>query len=238
MENYKVTFSTIGDFENLRTIIVNYLILPVVSLVMFLLIIYGTEQDFRRVLIGSLVTTAIITMIGIITGSYCYDQNVVTSEEIISIKPKFSQYWLPKIVIASVAAALELLILALIALTSMGMLAYAGKLASGFLIMIVFASLLAYICALAGDQRENPYWLTNIATASLVLVAGVIIPVSQYPTWLRVVAEVFPVSDLLDWILAGSYFNQALAVALFKLGLWFILAGGMRLYHNWYVRNR
>lgn len=54
MENYKVTFSTIGDFENLRTIIVNYLILPVVSLVMFLLIIYGTEQDFRRVLIGSL----------------------------------------------------------------------------------------------------------------------------------------------------------------------------------------
>ena len=49
MENYKVTFSTIGDFEILQTIIVNYLILPVVSLVMFLLIIYDTGQDFRRV---------------------------------------------------------------------------------------------------------------------------------------------------------------------------------------------
>lgn len=42
-----------------------------------------------------------------------------------------------------------------------------------------------------GNEKENPYWLSNIVTGSLIILAGMIIPVSEYPTWLKFLQNYF-----------------------------------------------
>ena len=72
-------------------------------------------------------------------------------------------------------------------------------------------------------HHENPYWLTNIMTASLVLLAGLIIPVKTYPLWLKLFAELLPISNLLDWILSKNFLDQGLLIIIAKLFAWYII---------------
>ena len=48
---YRVTLRSIGTFDGVNVILVNYLLLPLVSLIMFLLIAFGASQDYSRILV-------------------------------------------------------------------------------------------------------------------------------------------------------------------------------------------
>lgn len=85
---YRITLRSVGTFDSIRIILVNYLFLPLVSLLMFLLIAFNSNQDYTRSLIGTIVTTGITTSIGIISASVVYDQNIGLLED-------FSQLDLP-----------------------------------------------------------------------------------------------------------------------------------------------
>ena len=84
---YRVTLRSIGTFDDVNVILVNYLLLPLVSLIMFLLIAFGASQDYSRILVGSVITTGISTGIGIVVASTVYDQNINLLDDIFSIRP-------------------------------------------------------------------------------------------------------------------------------------------------------
>ena len=82
---YRVTLRSIGTFDDVNVILVNYLLLPLVSLIMFLLIAFGASQDYSRILVGSVITTGISTGIGIVVASTVYDQNINLLDDIFQL---------------------------------------------------------------------------------------------------------------------------------------------------------
>lgn len=223
MSSYRVTWHSVASFDSLRTIIVNYFVLPIISLVMFLLIAYNSTQDYRRILLGTIITAGISTGIGIISASTVYDQNIGMIDEILSILPTFKNYWLPKFVIADITLLIETTILNTIGLASFHQLKMMPKFLISLIFVVIITNLFGYFCSIAGIKRNNPYWLTNFITAILVLVSGIIIPVNSYPTWLKIIADIFPISNLLDWIIDLNYLNMALLLFSGKIILWLIV---------------
>ena len=224
MKNYRVTFKSIGNFDSVPTILVTYLILPIVSLIMLLLIAFSGNQDYTRILLGSLMDTGIATIIGIIVGSFVMDQNLGVSDEVISIRPKFKNYWLPKILIAFGVMIVEVIVLMVIGLSFLHQLNLLPKVLISLLFFGLIAIILGYISAIAGRGKENPYWLSNLLIGAIIILSGVIIPVAQYPLWLKVVADLFPMSNILNWIQAENYFNQELLIVVVKLLAWHLVA--------------
>ncbi|HBG90529.1 MAG TPA: hypothetical protein DDW47_00275, partial [Lactobacillus acetotolerans] len=45
----------------------------------------------------------------------------------------------------------------------------------------------------------------------------------QYPFWLRIFAELLPISNLLDWILNTTIYNYDLLIVSGKIFIWFLL---------------
>lgn len=220
---YRITLRSVGTFDSIRIILVNYLFLPLISLLMFLLIAFNSNQDYTRSLIGTIVTTGIATGIGIISASVVYDQNIGLLDDFFSIRPAFSRYWLPKFVVANITACIEILVLGIIGLVSLDEIKVLPKLLLALPLIILISSLLGYFSAVWGMKHENPYWLANIMTGCLVLLAGLIIPVSEYPLWLRLFAELLPISNLLDWILSKGILNQQLIIITIKLFAWYLI---------------
>lgn len=221
MSSYRVTLRSIANFDNFQTILVDYFLMPIISLGMFLLIAYNSNQDYSRILVGTIVTSGIATAIGIINASAVYDQNIGIIDEVLSIKPKFHTYWLPKFVIAGATLTVETLILASIGLSLLNKVHLLINLLLALPLIIITASLLGYFSVQLGLKRENPYWFANIITGVLVLLSGVIIPVSQYPFWMKIFAELLPISNILDWILGHNLIN--LFFAILKIFLWWII---------------
>lgn len=110
-----------------------------------------------------------------------------------------------------------------IGLVSLGETNLLPKLFLALPLIILISSLLGYFSANWGMNHENPYWLTNIMTACLVLLAGLIIPVRAYPLWLKLFAELLPISNLLDWILSKNFLDQGLLIIIAKLFAWYII---------------
>lgn len=220
---YRITLHSVGTFNSIRLVLVNYLFLPLVSLLMFLLIAFNSNHDYTRSLIGTIVTTGIITGIGIISASVVYDQNIGLLDDFFSIRPVFSRYWLPKFVVANITACVEILVLGITGLISLDELKVLPKLLFALPLIVLISSLLGYFSAVWGMKHRNPYWLANIMTGCLVLLAGLIIPVSEYPFWLRLFAELLPISNLLDWILNKEILNQQLIIITIKLFAWYLV---------------
>lgn len=216
---YRVTLRSIGTFDSVNVILVNYLLLPLVSLIMFLLIAFGASQDYSRILVGRVITTGI----GIVVASTVYDQNINLLDDIFSIRPTFKNYWLVKFVIAAVVLSLETILLGVIGLLVLNKVNIIPRLFLALPFEIFISVLLAYFCAVWGMKKENPYWLSNIVTGSLIILAGMIIPVSEYPAWLKFFAELLPISNLIDWIEKNSFFNQDMLILLVKILGWYLV---------------
>lgn len=150
---YRVTLRSIGTFDSVNVILVNYLLLPLVSLIMFLLIAFGASQDYSRILVGSVITTGI----GIVVASTVYDQNINLLDDIFSIRPTFKNYWLVKFVIAAVVLSLETILLGVIGLLVLNKVNIIPRLFLALPFEIFISVLLAYFCAVWGMKKENPY---------------------------------------------------------------------------------
>ena len=57
----------------------------------------------------------------------------------------------------------------------------------------------------------------------MFLLAGIIIPISEYPQWLRIIAEILPISNLLDWFNSAKVFDLNLEIVFIKCVIWFII---------------
>ena len=152
------------------------------------------------------------------------DQNLGVSDEVISIRPKFKNYWLPKILIAFGVMIVEVIVLMVIGLSFLHQLNLLPKVLISLLFFGLIAIILGYISAIAGRGKENPYWLSNFLIGAIIILSGVIIPVAQYPLWLRIIADLFPMSNILNWIQVGSYINRELLIIIVKLLGWYLAA--------------
>lgn len=203
----------------------HYFVLPIISLIMFLLIAFESHQDSSRILLGSIITSGISGCIGVVNASTVYDQNIGIYDDILAIKPKFSQYWLPKIILAAMVISAEVVILAGIGLIGLSQYMMLMRLILLLPLIILIGIIFALFATVWGIKRTNPYWLGNIISGGLVLVSGVIIPVSQYPMWLRWIAEFFPISNLLDTIVSPKLFDINLLLCITKSILWLMICG-------------
>lgn len=237
ISTYRVTLRSISNFNSLRLIFVDYFILPIVSLTMFLLIVYNSNQNYTRTLLGTVITSGIASGIGVTCASFIYDQDIGISDDIASIRPAFSKYWLPKFIIAAITLTVEILTLGGIGLITLNEAKLFPKLLLSLPLAILISSTLGYVSAITGFRHENPYWLANIITGSLVLLSGVIISITQYPFWLRIFAELLPISNLLDWILNTTIYNYDLLIVSGKIFIWFLLCLLIKVGANYKLRK-
>lgn len=221
--SYRVTLRSIANFDSLQTILIDYFLMPIISLIMFLLIAFDSTQDYSRIFLGTIGTTGIATGMGIISASSVYDQNIGMTDEVFSIRPVFRKYWLPKFVIAGITAVVEILVLGIIGLIVLNKTNLLGKLILSLPLIVLTLCVLGYFGSIFGIKKENPYWLTNFLSATLVLLSGVIIPVAKYPIWLKIFANLFPISNILDWILDEGVWNNDLFIILGKLLAWWLV---------------
>lgn len=217
---YRVVLSSIYNLSSLQIILLHYFVLPLISLVMFLLIAFDSHQNYSRILLGTIITSGIATSMGIVNASSVYDQNIGIYDDILSIRPRFSKYWLPKLIIAGVVSAIEVLILAGVGLIVLKQYQTLERLIIFLPLIILLGLVFAFFATIWGIKHSNPYWLSNIISAGLVLVSGVIIPVDQYPNWLKWLAILFPVSDLLDVISSPNFLSSSLLFCIAKSLIW------------------
>lgn len=219
----KITTKSVRSLSNLRLIVIDYFVLPIFSLLLLLLIVYNSNQDYTRVVIGSVITSGIGISIGLICASLVYEQFAGIIYEIESIKPKFSKYWLPKFIVANFIGVLVTLVLGTIGLLGIKHSNLIWNIVMVLPLIIIISSLFGYICSIAGLNRDNPYWASNLFVGSLILLSGVIIPVSQYPFWLKIIAIIFPISDVLDLLTKYNSISIWLAIVA-KLVFWLLVA--------------
>ncbi|WP_212780211.1 hypothetical protein [Lactobacillus corticis] len=115
------------------------------------------------------------------------------------------------------------LVLGTIGLCGLGKMQLYPHLIGQLLLVLPYGWIIGYLCAIAGLKKENTYWLVNIFTGTIIILAGVIIPVSQYPWFLKIIAELIPVSDLLDWLIIAV--NASIGRYVLKPIFWLLVAG-------------
>lgn len=142
--SYKVTISSISNLSSLQIIAINYVLLPLISLVMFLLIAFDANQDYSLTLLGTVITSAISSGIGAINTSFVYDQNIGIFDDVVSIRPNFRKYLLPKFVIASLVSISEILLLGGVGLVALNKYNLFSKLFAAIPLVVIISSLLGF----------------------------------------------------------------------------------------------
>ena len=95
----------------------------------------------------------------------------------------------------------------------------------------VTGSLVGVAASVASLVLSDPYVISNIAHAVLLITSGVVLPLSLYPGWLAWIARALPLTAVVESLRAASsslapwLLVQELAVGLAWLGLSMMLAG-------------
>lgn len=195
---------------NKATAITTLVLVPVAEIAFLVAIAHTLGLgDGTRVAYAGLVVSALIVTVATAVGGAVRDRSSGVLEEVISRHPFSWQWWVartvPGVVIAVCTSVLgcigvwaiepwhsgELLARAIAAVTT------ATACGAGFGVLC---------CALSMGFSE-PYALSNILSALLPVTAGVVAPVSAYPSWLAPVVWCLPGTHAVEFMRGGRVWH-------------------------------
>jgi ABC-2 type transport system permease protein len=218
----KIALTSLAYFRNWRTFIVSFLVEPILNILMIGLL---SAQFSSENAIKSVVAMAMISGVQMLTNSlsalFVGDQMRGVAREVAVVAPYSVQYWASKIIASMIVALGQIIvILALVMMVTQDA-SWLGRAIAILPLMLLFGSVVAFLATIISWQRDDPYLVSNIISAVIVLLSGVIVPISQYPDWLVFLANVLPFSHSIEWLTTGQ--GQILPDIMIA-AIWFMVA--------------
>lgn len=201
----KLALQSLPYFQNYRTFLITFIVEPIFSILMVGLLSTQFNSDF---FIHSIVAMTIIssaqTLIATLNTEFVDDQMRGIDRELTASAPFSVPYWLSKIIAAflvSIGQVILILTLILILTKDSSWLARATLVTP---LILTFAGIVGFVATVASWQKNDPYFFGNIIGLLIVLLSGVIVPLSQYPNWIKILTELLPFSHMMQWLITGK----------------------------------
>ncbi|WEV71446.1 antibiotic transporter permease [Lactobacillus sp. ESL0785] len=200
-------FSALSFLHNWRTKLVYFFLTPLIDLSLLILIAAQYTGNFNWMIgIASIAIDAARLTMQTMNELLIKDATLRIDFELIAKRPFSPRYWLTKAVVAMIIG----VSLALINLCLVFCLGAPLKIIIRALILLPLLNLYGVIFGFTAWtlswQLNDPYFGQNLFSSLIELVAGILVTITAYPTWLERIAHLFPFSGPIDFIKFG-YIN-------------------------------
>ncbi|PHP53014.1 ABC transporter [Actinomyces ruminis] len=203
----RVTWASSTAFATLGTAVVTLLVLPLLSIIYDVLL--GADLSapnlVRTGYAAALVALASSVCAGVV-GTVATDRNLGVFQEVHTRRRADLAYWLAVAVVPALLAVLTgaAAIGAVFVLSPAHDAAMLGRVIALAPIAVVCGLLLGVGAAGIGVDLPDPYLGATIVSTFLPLLAGVIVPLSLCPAWLRVLGGIVPLSGTVTVLDSGA----------------------------------
>ncbi|MDR2977800.1 MAG: hypothetical protein LBV19_11025 [Streptococcaceae bacterium] len=187
----KILIKNLSLFNNLKTILVSFLVGPFFNVLFFFLI--SPRSNASVLILTALILSATSCIISVYAQIYIHALDIGILKEIFVNWKAFLKFNGAALLIANLIALLQSFALFMIYL----MLNF--KIQISFqdaviiiLLVVLFSSLFAMLTLLASLTNNNPYFFSNLITGLLPIISATIIPITSYPAWLQVISKILP----------------------------------------------
>ncbi|MBS0958773.1 ABC transporter permease [Leuconostoc pseudomesenteroides] len=223
----KIDLLSLPYFRNWRTFVVSFVITPVLEILMIGLLRaqFSSIAAIKSVVAISLMT-AVGTLLGSLSALFVNDQVRGVALEMAVVSPYSIKYWTSKFTAALIVALGQVIITLFLVTIVTRDTSWISRAALVLPLLLIYGEIIAFVAIIISWQHDDPYLAANILGTVIILLSGVIVPVSLYPKWLAFLTQCLPFSQTMQWFLTGSgnlFLDSIVA------GIWLLL--GIIMYH-------
>lgn len=193
----KIVFQSSSYFNNVRTLIVHFVVLPIVQICFLLLMLKFYADDYSVAL-----TTASLAMAGanisisMITGLFVGDVNRGVDRYVL-VNSDFSLfYWITKIAVVFISA-MALVLVNMVLFSLLGLVDIINLLWISP-ILILFGIVIGLTGSFLSRGNKNPYLYSNLFNSALMILSGAVVSFEQYPSIFYEATFIFPFARILN----------------------------------------
>lgn len=228
----KLAIQSLPYFQNYRTFLITFIVEPLFSILMVgLLSSQFSSSFFIHTIVAMSIISGAQTLIATLNTEFVDDQKRGIDLELAVSAPFSIPYWRSKIMAALLVAIGQVLVILTLIRLLTGDGSWLGRAFAITPVVLIFACIVGFVATVAAWRKSDPYFFGNIVGILIVLLSGVIVPLSHYPVWLKILTELLPFSHLMQWLITGK--GELLIDCVIAL-FWLILAA---LVYRWKLKK-
>ncbi|RHW49118.1 antibiotic transporter permease [Lactobacillus bombicola] len=189
----KTQFSSLSFLANWRTILIYFFITPFVDMILLVLINAQYTGHFNwSIVLASIAIDATNLSMTTMTQSLITDANLGIDYEMIAQRPFSLHYWTNKVFVALIAGFILATSNLILALIFGAPLVIINRTILVLPLLCLFGIILGFTAWAISWEMNDPYFLSNLISSVMSLVAGILVVISAYPKWLEKIALLFP----------------------------------------------
>lgn len=214
-------FSALNYLQNWRTRIVYFFITPLIDLLLLVLIDMQYAGNFNwSIAVASIAVDAAGLSMQTMDQLIIDDSVLRIDYELIAKRPFSFRYWMSKGLVSFIIGAILALINLLIIFCFGAPVEIIARALALLPLLCLYGIVFGFTSWAISWQMNDPYFLQNIISGSLQLISGILVVISAYPDWLKVIAMLFPFSGPVAFIKNGS---TDLLTGIFITAIWLLI---------------
>lgn len=198
-------FSSLPFLSNWRTKLTYFFITPLVNMILLVLIDMQYAGGFNwEVAITSITIDAANLSMQTMNLLIVNDSDLRIDFELIAKNPFSLRYWLSKALVSLFIGALLALVNFCLIFVLGAPLEVIGRALLLLPLLCLYGIILGFSAWAISWQMNDPYFLQNIFSALVPIVSGILVVISTYPAWLKVIALLFPFAGPVTFIKTGT----------------------------------
>lgn len=201
----RILFSSLPYLRNWKTRFVYFLLIPLISLGLLVLINaqYTNHFEWFVAVATTTLSGGTLAMSGI-AELFVMDRTLGIDRELVANRPYSFKYWGTRFLTATLSGigliVSNLLLLALFQAPLV--LIFRALLVTP--VIVLSGTIVGFVAAIAAWQQTNPYFYLNIVNTFATVVAGALLLIDRYPGWLRLISRLFPFSFTIRYVITGQ----------------------------------
>ncbi len=216
------TLSAVDYLQRKKTIFLKFLILPAINIILlsFISSQYSSEFSFKAATATVMLSGFLIALETFTT--LLFGDRKRGIDRLMLAQGGFNYYyWLTKIIIVSFVTIILVLVNLLFLYLLGGDLVPLRQAFSVFPLFLLYGIVLGFAAFVLAWQLDNPYFFSNLISASSLVLAGVIIPISAYPPVFAKLSYLLPLARTMAYL----YGEQALwQIDFIIMLIWLVIA--------------
>lgn len=218
---FTTQFSSLPFLDNWRTKIVYFFLTPLVDMMLLVLIDMQYVGSFNwGIAIASIAIDAANLAMQTMSQLMIGDSDLRVDFELIAKRPYSIRYWLSKCLVSLIIGATLAFINLFLAFILGAPFEIIGRALVLLPLLCLYGIILGFSAWAISWQMNDPYFLQNIFSALMQIVSGILVVITAYPHWLRVIAMLFPFAGPVTYIKSGT--SDLLSGAIVSI-IWFIV---------------
>lgn len=197
----KVQFSSLSYYQNWKTKLVHFIIIPFINLILLVSVNSQYDQSFSwNIAIGTIVLNGGILSMSTMVELFTMDRILKIDREMAVSRPYSAKYWLNKVSVSIICGLTSIIINNSILLLFGAPISIIYR---AFLIALPFTIsgvILGFVESIAAWNISNTYLYLNIIEPMMVIVSGVLVNIYDYPRWLIIISQFFPFHNSISYI--------------------------------------